>query len=105
MECYAEHAMLVVRPGILAVGKERIRQAFTAIAEHFAHTLVVEQLSMEVLESVNTALVIALTRISAKGMEPVDRKAIYVFERGLDGRWLCTIDNSYGHELLEGIHA
>lgn len=101
MEFYSEHAMLVVRPGMIAVGKERIRQAFIAIAEHFAHTLKVEQLSMEVLESGNTALVMALTRISAKGMEPEDRKAIYVFERGPGEHWLCTIDNSYGHELLE----
>ncbi|HPF58935.1 MAG TPA: SgcJ/EcaC family oxidoreductase [Candidatus Competibacteraceae bacterium] len=105
MECYAEHAVLVVRPGMHAVGKGQIRQALIAIAEHFAHTLMVEQLTMEVLDSGNTALVVALTRISAKGMEPVDRKAIYVFERGSNGRWLCTIDNSYGHELLEGVHA
>ena len=105
MEFYAAHALLVVRPGMHAVGKEHIRRALMAIAEHFAHTLMVEQLSMEVLESGDTALVVALTRISAKGMEPVDRKAIYVFERDLHGRWLCTIDNSYGHELLEGVHA
>lgn len=105
MEFYAEHAMLVVRPGMNAVGKASIRQALVAIAEHFAHTLMVEQLSMEVLEAGDTALVMALTRISAKGMEAEERKAVYVFERDKNGRWLCTIDNSYGHELLGLVHA
>lgn len=105
MEFYAEHAMLVVRPGMHAVGKESIRRALVAIAEHFSHTLVVEQLNMEVLEAGDIALVMALTRISAKGMEAVERKAVYVFERGQDGRWLCTIDNSYGHELLGSFNA
>ena len=102
MGFYAESAMLVVRPGLYAVGKAEIRRAFERIALHFEHTLRVQQRGIKVLEVEGTALVLAITRISAEGMDPIDRKATYVFERGGDGRWLCTIDNSYGHALLEG---
>ena len=27
-------------------------------------------------------------------------RATYVFRREADGRWVCTVDNSYGTDLL-----
>ncbi|WP_163096666.1 hypothetical protein GL267_005460 [Acidithiobacillus ferrianus] len=43
MDFYAEDATLVVRPGLNVSGKQHIRQAFSAIAEYFNHSLVVKQ--------------------------------------------------------------
>jgi uncharacterized protein (TIGR02246 family) len=43
MTYYAEDAALVIKPGMIAHGKENIRKAFIAIAEHFQGQLVVEQ--------------------------------------------------------------
>lgn len=100
MDIYADDALLVVRPGLNAVGKVKIRKAFEAIAGHFDHSLKVRQDDMAVLEAGDLALVLARAEIAADGVPPLERKAVYVFRRGEDGRWLCVIDNSYGHELL-----
>lgn len=97
---YSEDAILVVQPGVNACGKEQLRKAFEAIAEHFKHTLHVHQNGMKILEAGDTALVLAKTIISAAGLPETERKATYVFTKGPSGEWLCTIDNSYGHALL-----
>ena len=99
---YTEDAVLVVRPGMNAVGREQIRKAFEAIAAHFGHTLKVRQAGMEILETGDTALVLARTVISAAGLPETERQATYVFRKDPAGEWLCAIDNSYGHELLQG---
>lgn len=31
----------------------------------------------------------------------VERKATYVFRKDAGNGWLCAIDNSYGHEVLD----
>lgn len=100
MDIYSDDAVLVVKPDMNAIGKAKIRQAFEAIAVHFGHSLHVRQAGMKVLESGNTALVLARTVISASNLPEMERSATYVFEKGSDGRWRCTIDNSYGHALL-----
>ena len=56
---------------------------------------------MEILETGDTALVLAKTLISAEGHPTVEREATYVFRKASDSSWLCAIDNSYGHALLE----
>jgi len=101
MEIYAEDAVLVVQPGRNAVGKEQIRRAFEAIAQYFGHSLEVKQAGMEVLTTDDTALVLAKTLVTAKDHPPVERKANYVFKKDAAGSWLCVIDNSYGHDLLD----
>lgn len=100
LEVYSDDAVLVVKPGMNAAGKEQIRKAFEAIAAHFEHSLRVRQAGMTVLEAGKTALVLARTVVSAANLPATERNATYVFEKGADGRWRCTIDNSYGHELL-----
>jgi len=100
LEIYAEDAVLVVKPGLLARGKNQIRQAFEAIAEYFRHGLQVREAGMSILEAGDTALVLAKTLVSAPGQPEVERKAAYVFKRDATGAWTCAIDNSYGHELL-----
>ncbi|OCJ17942.1 DUF4440 domain-containing protein [Rhizobium sp. AC44/96] len=104
MEFYAEDATLVVKPGLIASGKEQIRRAFVAIADYFDHSIVVTQGDMQVIEGADTALVIMETVLetSGKGGLPLSmtRRATYVFRRDADGKWLCVIDNSYGTDLL-----
>ncbi|WP_198661029.1 YybH family protein [Acidithiobacillus ferrivorans] len=59
IDIYSADAVLVVKPGMNAIGKVQIRKAFEAIATHFNHTLHVEQAGMKILEAGDTALVIA----------------------------------------------
>ncbi len=99
---YTEDAVLVVKPGMNAVGREPICKAFEAIAAHFGHTLQVRQAGMEILESGDTALVLARTIVSAANLPETERRATYVFRKEATGEWLCAIDNSYGHDLLQG---
>ena len=104
MAFYADDAALVIKPGLIAKGKEHIRKAFMAIAEHFGHNLVVKQGEMQIIQGANTALVIMETFIET--IDPagvpsrITRRATYVFREESDGRWLCVIDNSYGTDLL-----
>lgn len=101
IDIYSDDAVLVVKPGMNAVGKEQIKKAFEAIAAHFEHSLDVKQAGMVILESGDTALVLAKTVVSAKSLPAIERKATYVFKRDNENRWVCAIDNSYGHSLLE----
>lgn len=104
MDFYTDDATMVVVPGRAANGKDEIRQAFVAIAEHFQHTLYVTQGDMIVIEAGDTALVIAQTNVRANmktGAPTMEtRNATYVFKRGPDARWRCIVDNSYGAALL-----
>ena len=100
MDIYTDDAILVIEPGRNAIGKSEIRKAFEAIAVYFKNGLQVEQKGMEVLESSGTALVLANTVVSGPGFPATDRKATYVFNKSPSGNWLCSIDNSYGHEVI-----
>ncbi len=102
MEFYAEDATLVVKPGMNATGKEQIRKAFVAIAAHFKNQLKVRQGRMSVIEGADTALVIMETLLDTEGQaEPIVRRATYVFRKSDGGRWLCSVDNSYGTSILD----
>lgn len=100
MGIYTDDAVLVIEPGRNAIGKNAIRKAFEAIAVYFKNGLQVKQNGMEVLESGDTALVLANTVISGPGFPATERKATYVFNKSSSGKWLCSIDNSYGHEII-----
>lgn len=100
LDIYTEDAILVVEPGRNAKGKEAIRKAFEAIAVYFKNGLQVKQNGIEILESGDTALVLANTVISAPNIPGTERKATYVFNKAANGTWLCSIDNSYGHEII-----
>ena len=104
MTFYADDATLVIEPGRCVTGQTALREAFIAIAEHFAHTLRVSQEEMHVIGGAGTALVLAKTRVQArlKNGEPYDvlRRATYVFRKEQHDGWRCTIDNSYGTDLL-----
>ncbi len=103
MAFYAEDATLVVKPGLMATGKDRVRKAFEAIAAHFGNRLRVRQGRMEVVEGGDTALVVMETILESDAdPAPVVRRATYVFRRSEDGGWLCVVDNSYGTALLDG---
>ncbi len=98
---YTDDAILVVEPGRNAVGKDAIRKAFEAMAVYFKNGLQVSQEGMKVLVLGETALVLANTVISAPSLPTTTRKATYVFIKGPNGNWLCAIDNSYGHKIIE----
>lgn len=104
MTFYADDAMLVIEPGRYVTGHAAIRNAFISIAEYFTHTLRVSQEEVLVLEGSGTALVLAKTRVrgTLKSREPYDvlPRATYVFRKEQHHGWRCTIDNSYGTELL-----
>ena len=100
LDIYTENAVLVVEPGRNAVGKAAIRAAFEKIAVYFRNRLQVRQKGMQLLESGDTCLVLALTEVAAPNYPAVERKACYVFNRSADGTWLCCIDNSYGHDIV-----
>lgn len=100
MDIYTDDAVLVIEPGRNAVGKSAIRKAFEAIAVYFKNGLQVEQNGLEILESGDTALVLANTVVSGPGFPATERKATYVFNKSPSGNWLCSIDNSYGHEVI-----
>lgn len=100
IDLYSDDAVLVIKPGMNATGKAQIRKAFEAIATHFNHQLDVKQAGMKILESEDTALVLAKTIVSTPEEPPINRSATYVFKKNASGNWLCVIDNSYGHELF-----
>lgn len=105
MEFYANDAVLVIKPGVIARGKEQIRKAFLAIAEHFDHNLVVKQGDMEILAGANTALVVMETILETMDANHMrlctTRRATYVFRREEKEQWLCVVDNSYGTDILK----
>lgn len=106
MTYYADDAALVIKPGMVAKGKENIRKAFIAIADYFQGSLVVEQGEMQVVEGADNALVIMETRLrypdGQGGTVETTRRATYVFRLTPGSGWLCTVDNSYGTSLLDG---
>ncbi|WP_027722469.1 YybH family protein [Maridesulfovibrio zosterae] len=97
---YTENAVLVIEPGRTVQGREAIRKAFEAIAKYFTNGLQVKQNGMTILESGDTALVLANTMVSAPNLPETERKAVYVFNKTQNGTWLCSIDNSYGHDII-----
>ena len=102
MAFYADDAVLVVQSGQMACGKTQIKKAFEAIAKHFQNTLTVTQGDAHVIEGAGTALVIMETLLLIGDQkQPLKRHATYVFQRDETGNWLCTIDNSYGTDLLD----
>ncbi|MEC0301089.1 YybH family protein [Peribacillus frigoritolerans] len=105
MEFYSEDATLVVKPGTVAKGKEEIRRAFIAIAEYFNHSLIVNQEKMAIIETGDTALVVAQAKLIANQKDDsefsMERTATYVFKKDSTGTWRCIIDNSYGTEIIK----
>ncbi|MBD8493448.1 nuclear transport factor 2 family protein [Pseudomonas syringae] len=104
MTFYTGDARLVVKPGLTVTGKDNIRRAFVAIAEHFNHSIVVTQGKMQVIPAGDTALVIMETLLQATDTSgaktEITRRATYVF-RHIEQQWLCAVDNSYGTTLLD----
>ena len=105
MDFYTDDAILVVKPGTIARGKEEIKKAFIAISKYFEHSIVPTQGKMIMLESGDTVLVMSQTLLDAQDKEaseyPMERRATYVYRRTPEGKWLCSIDNSYGTSLLD----
>ncbi|RPK03208.1 hypothetical protein BSBH6_02678 [Bacillus subtilis] len=103
MNYYMEDAILVVKPGMIARGKEEIKKAFIAIANYFDHNIVPTQGEMVILEAGDTALVLSQTLLDSDKTDSeyaMERRATYVFKKNAQDEWLCAIDNSYGTDLI-----
>lgn len=104
MEFYTDDAVLVVKPGLEAKGKQAIKNAFIKIAEYFQNSIVPTQGKMAMIEAGDTVLVLSQTLLDADNKDSsdysMDRRATYVY-RKIDGKWLCAVDNSYGTSLLD----
>ncbi|KFF54913.1 hypothetical protein CM50_00245 [Bacillus subtilis] len=103
MNYYSEDAILVVKPGMIARGKEEIKKAFITIANYFNHHIVPTQGEMIMLEAGDTVLVLSQTLLDSdkKNSEyAMERRATYVFKKNAQGEWLCVIDNPYGTDLI-----
>ena len=103
MNYYTEDAILVVKPELIAQGKEKIKNAFIAISKYFEHSVVPTQGEMIILEAGDTALVLSQTLLASDKINPeyaMDRRATYVFRKDSYGKWLCAVDNSYGTNLI-----
>lgn len=104
MDFYTDDAVLVIKPGREAHGKEQIKKAFIAIAAYFNNSVKPSQGKMEIIEAGDTALVLSQTFVEAAAKAdseyPSERRATYVY-RLVDGKWLCAVDNSYGTALLD----
>ncbi|MBD2679185.1 MULTISPECIES: SgcJ/EcaC family oxidoreductase [Nostoc] len=102
--CYTEDAVLVVKPGTLVQGREAIKIALQKISDYFNNSLKVSQGDMVIIETGDIALVLSKTYIESPDKPDsefsTERKAIYVYKKTTDGKWLCAIDNSYGVELI-----
>lgn len=103
MNDYTDDAILVIKPGMIAQGKDEIKAAFIKIARYFNNSLVPTQGEMIILEAGDTALVISQTLLEADKNDSeysMDRRATYVFRKNPQGEWICAIDNSYGTDLM-----
>ena len=104
MSFYSDDAVLVVKPGLEAKGKENIKAAFIKIAEYFKNSVVPTQGKMMMIEAGDTVLVLSQTLLDSNNKEEseysVDSRATYVYKK-VNGQWLCVIDNSYGTTLLD----
>ncbi|MFP3791739.1 YybH family protein [Bacillus subtilis] len=103
MNYYSEDAVLVVKPGMIARGKEEIKKAFITIANYFNHHIVPTQGEMILLEAGATVLVLSQTLLDSDKKDSeyaMERRATYVFKKNALGEWLCVIDNSYGTDLI-----
>lgn len=106
MDFYTDDAVLVVKPGLEAHGKEQIKQAFIKIAAYFKNSVVPTQGKMLMLEAGDTVLVLSQTLLDADNKAEseyaMDRRATYVY-RLVEDRWLCAVDNSYGTTLIDSV--
>lgn len=103
MNYYSEDAILVVKPGMIARGKEEIKKAFITIANYFNHHIVPTQGKVILLEAGDTVLVLSQTLLDSDKKDSeyaMERRATYVFKKNAQGEWLCVIDNSYGTDLI-----
>jgi len=67
MQYYTDDAILIVKPGKIARGKNEIKEAFIAIAKYFNNSIVPSQGKIIILEAGDTALVLSRSHLEATG--------------------------------------
>jgi ketosteroid isomerase-like protein len=69
MDYYTDDAVLVVKPGMIAKGKDEIKKAFISIAKYFNNSILPTQGEMLILEAGDTALVLSHTFLEAEKVD------------------------------------
>jgi uncharacterized protein (TIGR02246 family) len=98
---YESDAVMVVKPGEVARGTERVRQA---LAGFIALKPTLRMEGREVVEAGDVALY--LGRWSLRGTDPAGKpvemggESSDILRRQDDGRWLIAVDNPWGTQLV-----
>jgi ketosteroid isomerase-like protein len=99
MDYYADEATLILRPGLHAPGRERVRDAFEAIAGHFNRRLDAKPNAHAVRDAGELALLLmeALLDVSGPGKpwRPAGKVSCAVRPAKGDG-WSCMISGASG---------
>ena len=84
MDFYTDDAVLIVKPGFEAKGKQAIKKAFIKIAAYFKNSIVPTQGKMIMIEAGDAVWVLSQTFLEADNKDSsefcMDRKATYVYD-------------------------
>jgi len=101
LDFYEDEAVVILEPGRVAQGKDKLREAF-----QFAFSLqpIARQIKTHVIEADDLALFTSRWTFTGKLPDgtPFTREAVAttVFRKQADGEWRCAIDNPYGPAVL-----
>jgi len=102
LDFYEDGAVVVLEPGRVVQGKERLREAFRFV---LSLQPVARQIKTHVIEADGIALFTSRWTFTGKLPDGTSftREAIAttVFRKQPDGAWKCAIDNPYGPAVLD----
>lgn len=102
LDFYEDEAVVVLEPGRIAQGKERLREALQFVLSLQG---VARQVKTNVIEAGDLALFTSRWIFTGQLPDgtPFSREAIAttVFRRHGDGTWRCAIDNPHGPAILD----
>ena len=102
LDFYEDEATVVLEPGRIVQGKERLREAFQFI---LGLQGVARQIKTNVIEASDIALFTSRWIFTGKTPDgaPFSREAVAttVFRKQADQTWRCAIDNPYGPAVLD----
>lgn len=104
LDCYDENATLVIKPGVIISGKDRLFKAFKDVHTRLGESSTLNRGDNVLIESGDTALLISKTYLTpaAASSEFTDaQRSIHVFKKDNFGNWRCVIDNFFGTDLLD----
>ena len=102
LDCYEDEAVVVLEPGRVVQGRERLREAFQFV---LGLQGTARQLKTNVIEAGDLALFTSRWTFTGKLPDgtPFTREAVAttVFRKQADDTWRCAIDNPHGPAVLD----